>query len=214
MGNTIKHVQNDRYPVVTVTLRDRNTTDSDPSDPDTWAVIDLSNNVSSVRVDYYKAEITLKNVTVSTSADTITHDGSVVGSTTALDHGFLNDDRVRVQAETTVPAGLSLTTMYFVVSSTNIADNGTATFKLSATKGGSAIDITSAGSGQINIVKQYDTATGTLVGSGSGGQFTFTHPNKVWSNTGNYELEYVIERTSPAGSETVHARDTLELRDR
>ncbi len=74
MSNSIKHVQGDRYPVITVTLRDANTTDSDPSDPDTWDVIDLSSNVASVRVDYYKASVFLKNVTITVATDLITHD--------------------------------------------------------------------------------------------------------------------------------------------
>ncbi len=214
MSNTIKHVQGDRYPVVTITLRDANTTNSDPSDPETWDVINLSANVSSVRVDYYQAKITLKNVTVSASADTITHNGSVVGTTDALDHGLLDGDRVRFQAETTMPTGLVETTLYFVVSSQNIADDGVANFKVSTTRGGSAVDITDTGSGQINVVKQYDSTAGTLVGDGSAGQFTFSHPNKVWSNPGDYDLEYVVVRTSPAGNETVEDRDILELRPR
>ena len=204
----------DRYPVVTVTLRDANTTDADPTDPDSWDAIDLSSNVSSVRVDYFQSKITLLNVTPVVATDLIIHDGSVVGSTDALDHGLLNGDRVRFKIETTIPAGLVITTLYYVVNSLNVADDGSASFQVATTKGGTAITITTTGSGQLNVVKQFDTAVGTLVGGGSGGQFTFTHPDLVWQNPGDYDLEYVVVRTSPAGNETVLERDVLELRPR
>ena len=120
----------------------------------------------------------------------------------------------------TLPAGLSETTLYYVVSSTadldTLAAGGTdtGTFKVSLTEGGSAVDITDTGSGQLNVIKQFDTAAVTLVGDGSTGQGTFTHPAEVWANPGTYELEYVVIWTSPSGKETVYERDILELRSR
>lgn len=63
---------------------------------------------------------------------------------TASGHGMATNDEVRVEAELntdTIPAGLANNTNYFLTSVT------TNTFKLSATNGGSAIDITADSSG-------------------------------------------------------------------
>jgi hypothetical protein len=56
-------------------------------------------------------------------------------------HGLANTDRVFVTAPsgTTLPTGLSLTTLYFVVGS------ATDSFQLSLTSGGAAVDITANG---------------------------------------------------------------------
>ena len=60
---------------------------------------------------------------------------------TSAAHGLSNGDRVMVFSGTTLPAGLSANTVYFVVSKT------TDTFKLSLTSGGSAINMTDDGTG-------------------------------------------------------------------
>ena len=60
---------------------------------------------------------------------------------TSAAHGLSNGDRVMVFSGTTLPAGLSANTVYFVVSKT------TDTFKLSLTSGGSAINLTDDGTG-------------------------------------------------------------------
>jgi hypothetical protein len=196
----IKHVQGDRYPVITATLKDSNDADADKSDPDTWPVVDLSSNVDAVRVDYYQAKEQYDDITPSASADTLTKSG----------HKLDDDDRVRFSTSNTLPAGLSETTLYYVIST----DQTAGTFQVSTSEGGSAVDITDAGTGQLNVIRQYDSASATLVGDGSGGQVTFTHPTLVWENAGDYELEYVVIFTSPAGKETVYERDQLELRSR
>ena len=56
-------------------------------------------------------------------------------------HNFHNGDPVTVSSSNTLPAGLTASTTYYIVSAT------TNTFKLSATPGGAAVNITSAGSG-------------------------------------------------------------------
>lgn len=68
---------------------------------------------------------------------------------TAVAHGLVNTDRVMVFSATTLPAGLSAATVYFVVEKT------TDTFKLSLTSGGSAVNITDTGTG----VHKFHTAT-------------------------------------------------------
>jgi hypothetical protein len=70
-------------------------------------------------------------VSVNTATDTITVSGRT----------FANDDKVMVAATTTMPGGLSAGTLYYAVNASGSA------CQLSATKGGSVIDITSAGSG-------------------------------------------------------------------
>lgn len=60
---------------------------------------------------------------------------------TAASHGMYNGQLVRINTDSTIPAGLSQTTNYYVV------NRDTNTFKLSATREGAAVDITSTGSG-------------------------------------------------------------------
>lgn len=56
-------------------------------------------------------------------------------------HGFMDGDRVQLTSTTTLPAGLSANTVYFVINKT---DND---FELSTTEGGSAVNITDNGTG-------------------------------------------------------------------
>ena len=56
-------------------------------------------------------------------------------------HGLSEGDCVTVSSTTTLPAGLSASTNYYV------RDVTTNTFKVSATKGGAVVDITDAGTG-------------------------------------------------------------------
>lgn len=69
--------------------------------------------------------------TVNASTDVVTLAG----------HGLSEGTRIRVASGTTLPAGLSAATDYFV---RDVTPN---TFKLSATAGGSAVDITNTGTG-------------------------------------------------------------------
>lgn len=65
--------------------------------------------------------------------------------TVATGHGLANGSRVRVTTTTTLPGGLAVSTDYFV------RDLSGDTCKLAATSGGSAIDITTTGSGTHSI---------------------------------------------------------------
>lgn len=60
---------------------------------------------------------------------------------TSINHGFQNDDQVQFYTTDSLPAGLSEGVAYYIIS----AD--TNTFKVSLTSGGSAVDITDAGTG-------------------------------------------------------------------
>ena len=70
-----------------------------------------------------------------------TFTAAVTDVITSTAHGLNNGDTVFVSSTTTLPAGLSVNTTYFVISS---AAN---TFSLSANNGGSAVNITDTGTG-------------------------------------------------------------------
>lgn len=95
-------------------------------------VIDYDGQLTLINNDFWndKAE-TLKTFTVDS--------GTNVFTSTA--HGFYEEMRVNVSSTGTLPAPLAAATNYYI---RDIAAN---TFKLSATQGGTAIDITSTGSG-------------------------------------------------------------------
>lgn len=75
-------------------------------------------------------------------------------------HGLTTDDRVFVRAVMgeTLPTGLSITTLYFVLASGLTTD----AFKLSTTSGGSAVDITALGELQF-----YKTVPNTFASAGN-----------------------------------------------
>lgn len=62
--------------------------------------------------------------------------------TSAAAHGFTVGDKLQFTTATTLPAGLSLLTNYYVISIPS-----TTTFKVSATPGGTTVDITDTGTG-------------------------------------------------------------------
>lgn len=64
---------------------------------------------------------------------------------TSASHGKANGTAVRFHATTTLPGGISAATTYYII---NTATN---TFQVSATVGGSAVNITSSGSGTITV---------------------------------------------------------------
>ena len=72
---------------------------------------------------------------------------------TSNSHGLSDGDAVFVHSFGTLPGGLSAGTVYYV------RDSTTNTFKLAATSGGSAIDITSTGSGGVHY---WDKPTCTI----------------------------------------------------
>lgn len=72
------------------------------------------------------------------------------GVITAVGHGYANDDKVTVTSEGTMPAGLVEGAEYFVV---NVSGN---TFKLSNTLGGTAINITTTGTGSHFVKRTTD----------------------------------------------------------
>ncbi len=76
-----------------------------------------------------------KSVTVDDTTDTFG----------VVDHGYDDGDTVQFSTDDTLPAGLSANTTYYIINST------TNTFKVSASYGGVAVDITDAGTGNQSV---------------------------------------------------------------
>lgn len=89
---------------------------------------------------------------------------------TSAGHGLQNGDVLQLTTATTLPAGLALVTDYYVIETT------TNTFQLSATKGGSAVNITDTGTGthtyhlkgRVLNVADYRYVSVAIATSGSG----------------------------------------------
>jgi len=77
----------------------------------------------------------------STSKPAADFTAAVTDIITSAAHGLQNGNMVQLTTTDTLPAGLAVSTNYYVI---NTATN---TFKLSATPGGSAVDITDTGTG-------------------------------------------------------------------
>lgn len=110
---------------------------------------------------------------------TVTSVDAGTDTLTSNAHGIADGTPVKVYvpAASTIPAGLSTTDTYYVVSS------ATNTFKLSDTLGGSAVDITSAGSGSFFVFQLNQPAVKTLaVWQGPSGSALFAGAGgAIWS---------------------------------
>lgn len=81
---------------------------------------------------------------------------------TAAAHGWANDHVVKVSTTTTLPAGLTAATDYYIVQAT------TDTFKLSLTKNGAPIITTSTGTGTHTVTVSSHIIYESLIGSNLG----------------------------------------------
>ena len=108
-------------------------------------------NIGGFEALYEYPELSLNN------AATQTFTAATTDIITAVAHGYLTGDRVRVSSGTTLPAGLAAATTYYVIKLT--AD----TFKLATTDAlataGTAVDITDTGTGTHSVVG-YENVTG------------------------------------------------------
>lgn len=99
-----------------------------------------------------------------TAVGTFTVDASTDLITLAA-HGLADGNLVHVASTTTLPSGLSANTVYYV------RDVSASTFRLSATSGGAAIDLTSTGSGTHSLYDEIqvpDLRARMALGSGAG----------------------------------------------
>lgn len=121
---------------------------------------------------------------VNTGTDTIT----------IASHGYLNTQPVMFSSTGTLPAGLNSTSFYYIINS------ATNTFKVSATEGGAAVNITSTGSGVHTITHvQYQYAiierTNYPITSNS-----IANPTVVTSTNHGLETSRLITISSVIGS--------------
>lgn len=75
---------------------------------------------------------------------------------TSAGHGMANGTAVKFHAVTTMPTGLSATRIYYVISAT------TDEFSVATSVGGSAVDVSSSGSGTITVYEIDDPSVETL----------------------------------------------------
>lgn len=78
-----------------------------------------------------------------------TFTAAVTDILTAAGHGKVDDDVLETDSTTTLPAGLTADTIYYVIEST------TNTFKVSLTQGGAAVDITDTGTGTHSFYDEF-----------------------------------------------------------
>lgn len=118
---------------------------------------------------YYSgsAWVAPRNATFTATAAT-----DVIASTA---HGLSNGEIIKVSSTTTLPAGLSANTAYYII------NKNTNDFQVSLTSGGAAVDITSTGSGT-HTWKLWDTFD--LSNFPSGARLVIEFKDRVW--TGGY----------------------------
>lgn len=128
-------------------------------------------------------------VPVATNGGTL-FTAAVTDVVTSAGHGLANGDVLILTTSNTLPAGLSAGTAYYV------RDTTTDTFKLAATSGGSAIDITDTGTGTHRW--HNPTATVTLREHGSGSNLfskSMTAADLINSSTVTHVFE--AEQSAP-----------------
>ena len=107
---------------------------------------------------------------------TITAVDTATETVTSNAHGYANATPIQIAATTTIPAGLSALTTYYVVGAT------ANTFQFSLTVGGAAINITSAGAGTITTNQVY--SLGALVSYGGSNYYCILEStNNLPTNT-------------------------------
>ena len=95
-----------------------------------------------------------------TSLDTFTANASTEVLTVASAHGLAAGDRVKFTTSGTLPAGLALDTIYYVIASGLTSTE----LKVSATDGGSAVNITDTGTGTHTIWQDTYDSTARMGG--------------------------------------------------
>lgn len=125
-----------------------------------------------------------------TAAQTFTADAAT-DTYTATSHGFANGNPVTVRVtEGQLPSGLYANTTYYIV---NKADN---TFQLATGAGGSAVSITTAGSGTLEVIGPKDPTTISLtIEVPAGTETTYTYAGGTVSklSTGVYYKDVSLD---------------------
>ncbi len=116
--------------------------------PSRFGIVSEENGLMTVRFNAYPSEdlrveyeYILVAAPLRVRAIVYTAVDATANTLTFTNHGFQDAQQVQMTGSTTVPAGLTINTPYF------IRDAAANTFKLALTEGGTAIDITTQGTG-------------------------------------------------------------------
>jgi len=179
--------------VNTLSVTQRATGPRNWADPTNWTLARLPGATDDVTIDNaagdiryglrqwvpVAVEVIYTPLPTTTTSSTTTTTAAPLGSLNRLKatggHDFRTGQIVRLQSTGTLPGGLSATTNYYVLD----ADNETGTFQLSATATGSAITITSSGSGTIYCGLQVSSLRIAAVYTGQIGRPERTSVNAV-----------------------------------
>lgn len=128
--------------------------------PDRFTIIHESNGLFTVRFNKYpstnKTRVEYEYIPRAPNLVLKTFLDAAVNTTTEVisisNHGFVDGQQVKLTSTGTLPAGLALNTVYFIISSVF-----NTSFKLSATYGGSAVNITAAAGGGTHTISVLPT---------------------------------------------------------
>lgn len=138
-------------------------------------------DLSSITITFRMVDLEDASVIVSAGActehPTTTFTAATTDVITAVKHGLTDDTEVIFTTTDTLPAGLATSTKYFV------RDSDDDTFKVSATKGGTAVDITDTGTGTHTFAKV--------------GHVTYSPATADVDTAGLYAM-YFVDNSSPA----------------
>ena len=172
---------------------------TDPGSTSNTADVTIASPLPYTDVDWDK--VTDSSVKVETTLDpqivitcTVTTSSNTV---TALGHRLDDDDTVEFKTSNTLPAGLALSTTYYVIGS-NI-DAGT--FKVSTSSGGSEVNITNTGTGthKIQASSRFFGSKVILGGLDTGGSFS-PRVGQTFTADGTGGTVYTVTETEDTDS--------------
>ena len=160
---------------------------ADISFTDTPSNLNLNGNYNDQTMRLAHNTTVTGDVTLNNSKDfTVSSSSGLLVSSAS--HNLSNDDQIYVQTSATLPTGLSANTNYYVISKTDD------TFKLSTTRGGSAIAYTNAGSGTHTWYKNVNLILAKIADDGNPVTLTNDGSTRTLSGIGSIETSTLSSR--------------------
>ena len=160
---------------------------ADISFTDTPSNLNLNGNYNDQTMRLAHNTTVTGDVTLNNSKDfTVSSSSGLLVSSAS--HNLSNDDQIYVQTSATLPTGLSANTNYYVISKTDD------TFKLSTTRGGSAIAYTNAGSGTHTWYKNVNLILAKVADDGNPVTLTNDGSTRTLSGIGSIETSTLSSR--------------------
>ena len=160
---------------------------ADISFTDTPSNLNLNGNYNDQTMRLAHNTTVTGDVTLNNSKDfTVSSSSGLLVSSAS--HNLSNDDQIYVQTSATLPTGLSANTNYYVISKTDD------TFKLSTTRGGSAIAYTNAGSGTHTWYKNVNLILAKVADDGNPVTLTNDGGTRTLSGIGSIETSTLSSR--------------------